>query len=219
MAARDEAAAITATLAALARAFPDARLWVADDGSRDATAALAEAAGATVAGEGAHRGKGAAMTAAARAALKAAGPGADECLFVLCDGDLGSSAVRLVALAQAVAGPPERIAVAAFARPRGGGFGIALGFARGAIRRRTGRRLRAPMSGQRALRGRALRGLLPFADGFGMELGIALDAHSAGVELVELELDLEHRARGRRPAAFVHRARQLADMFRAYRRR
>ena len=48
VAARDEGERIGATLAALASAFPGAALWVADDGSRDRTAALAREAGARV---------------------------------------------------------------------------------------------------------------------------------------------------------------------------
>jgi glycosyltransferase involved in cell wall biosynthesis len=222
VAARDEAATLGATLAACKRAFPRARLWVADDGSRDATAAIARGAGAEVVAAG-RRGKGAAMTAAAQQALRAGGEHAGDRLFVLCDGDLGDSAVRLGALAGAAAtrdqGHGERIAVAAFAAPDGGGFGVALGFARLALARRTGVRSRAPMSGQRALRGGTLRALLPFAEGYGMELGIGLDAARLGVELVEVELDLTHRATGRTPRGFVHRGRQLADMVRAVRRR
>jgi len=111
------------------------------------------------------------------------------------------------------------MAVAAFARRTGGGFGVAVGFARMAARRRTGLELRAPMSGQRALPGRALRRLLPFADGFGMELGMAFDAARAGIEVVEVELDLSHRATARTTAGFAHRARQLAGMVGAYVRR
>ena len=41
VAAHNEADRIAATLAALARAFPGAPVWVADDGSRDATAEIA----------------------------------------------------------------------------------------------------------------------------------------------------------------------------------
>jgi glycosyltransferase involved in cell wall biosynthesis len=225
VAARDEAATLGATLAGCRRAFPQARLWVADDGSRDATAAIARAAGAEVVAA-AGRGKGAAMTAAARRALDGAGDRAGPALFVLCDGDLGDSAARLGALTRALGGAPaggagtsERIVVAAFAAPQGGGFGLALGFARRALARRTGFRSRAPMSGQRALRGRTLRALLPFADGYGMELGIGLDAPRIGAELVEVEVELAHRATGRTPRGFAHRGRQLVDMVRALRRR
>ena len=75
------------------------------------------------------------------------------------------------------------------------------------------------MSGQRALSGAALELLLPFSGGYGMELGMTIDAARAGLCVRELELDLHHRARGRAPADFAHRAAQLADMARAYRAR
>jgi glucosyl-3-phosphoglycerate synthase len=38
----------------------------------------------------------------------------------------------------------------------------------------------------------------------------------AGFCFRELQLDLEHRATGRTPAGFLHRARQLRDIARAY---
>ena len=46
IAARDEAERIGTTIEELRRRFPDAELIVADDGSRDGTAAVAEAGGA-----------------------------------------------------------------------------------------------------------------------------------------------------------------------------
>jgi len=215
VAAHDEADRIGATLAALADAFPGAPIWVADDGSRDGTAATARAAGAQVVGLAAPLGKGQAMTAAVRSAL-AAHPGGPDDVFVLCDGDLGSSAGRLGALGAAAAGGEADLAVAVFARSVGGGFGLALGFARWAIRRRCGLRTRAPISGQRALRRWALEASLPFAGGYGMEVGMTIDAVRAGARVEEVELDLSHRATGRTAAGFGHRARQLADFARVY---
>jgi hypothetical protein len=108
------------------------------------------------------------------------------------------------------------MAVAAFASRVGGGVGLAVGFARWAIRRRTGLELRAPISGQRALRASALEDVLPFAYGFGMEIGMTIDAARAGHRIVEVELDLAHRATGRTLAGFLHRGRQLADFVRVY---
>jgi len=93
---------------------------------------------------------------------------------------------------------------------------VALGFARWAIRRRCGLATEAPISGQRALRVEALRAALPFARGYGMEIGMTIDAVRAGYRLREYELDLSHRATGRSLAGFVHRARQLADFTRVY---
>ena len=171
------------------------------------------AAGAQVVSRGQPHGKGANMTAAAEAALSAA-PVPD--LFLLCDGDLGASAARLVPLVEAVERGECDLAVAAFARRVGGGFGLALGFARRAIRRLCGAETEAPISGQRALRVDALRATLPFAAGFGMEIGITVDAVRAGYRLGEYELDLEHRASGRSLSGFLHRGAQLRDFARVY---
>ena len=61
-----------------------------------------------------------------------------------------------------------------------------------------------------------LQDVLPFADGFGMEIGMTIDAVRAGRRLVEVELDLHHRATGRTLAGFLHRGRQLLDFVRVY---
>jgi hypothetical protein len=67
VAARDEEARIAQTVAALRRSFPDGEVIVADDGSRDRTADVAEAAGAIVL-RLPRFGKGQALSAAERAA-------------------------------------------------------------------------------------------------------------------------------------------------------
>jgi hypothetical protein len=69
------------------------------------------------------------------------------------------------------------------------------------------------------MRAEVLRGLLPLAPGFGLETGMDIDAVRAGHRVREIELDLEHRATGRTPGGFVHRARQLRDIVRVYRLR
>jgi glycosyltransferase involved in cell wall biosynthesis len=216
VAARNEADRIGATLAALREAFPGAALWVADDASEDGTAEEAMRAGARVVSRGRPHGKGANMTAAADAVLDEAEP---PSVVLLCDGDLGASAGRLGPLVAAVEAGECDLAVATFSRRVGGGFGFAVGFAGWAIERLCGLRPDAPISGQRALRVEALRATLPFASGYGMELGMTVDAARAGMRLGEYELDLEHRATGRSLAGFRHRARQLADFVRAYRAR
>ena len=126
-------------------------------------------------------------------------------MFLLCDGDLGESARELTALTGAVQRGEADVAVAAFARRVGGGFGLALGFARWAIRRRCGLATSAPISGQRALSQAALADVLPFAHGFGMEVGMTIDAVRAGHRVIEIELDLSHRASARTLAGFAHR--------------
>jgi hypothetical protein len=66
------------------------------------------------------------------------------------------------------------------------------------------------------MRTEVLRDLLPFAGGYGMEIGITVDAVRAGHRVAEVELDLEHRATGRSLGGFLHRGRQLRDFTRVW---
>ena len=208
----NEADRLDSTLATLAEAFPDARIVVADDASTDATGHIALQAGAQLVRAPRKLGKGGAATLAAERELAANGARS----YLLCDGDLGASAGVLAGLVAALGHERCDIAVATFSRRVGGGIGAALGLSRRAVRDTTGLELEAPLSGQRALTAEALAAVVPFAAGFGMETGMAIDAHRAGLKIREVELDLEHRATGRTPAGFAHRARQARDIAKAW---
>jgi glycosyltransferase involved in cell wall biosynthesis len=222
VAAHNEADRLGATLRALRGAFPHAEMWVADDGSTDATADVAEREGARVVRTGKQLGKGGAATLAAEALLAERDP-----IVLLADADLANSAANLALLVEAVSDAPQPnapeadarpadLAIATFARRVGGGFGVAVGASRWAIQRATGRRMEAPMSGQRAMRPGVLRQLLPFAPAFGIETGMTIDALRRNLRVVEVPLDLEHRATGKTLQGFLHRARQARDVRRAY---
>ena len=203
----NEADRLGDTLRSLKEAFPEARIIVADDASSDATPHIALQEGAELVRAPSRLGKGGVANLAVER-LRAGGQLPD---VLLADGDLGASAGRLADLV----GQGD-LAVAVFSRRLGGGFGIALGFAAWTIRRLTGLEPRAPISGQRYLTGRALEAVTPFAPGFGMEIGMTVDLHRAGLRMTEVELDLEHRATGRTAPGFLHRARQLRDFLRVY---
>ena len=216
VAARNEADRIEATIAALRAAIPGVAVFVGDDASDDGTVTVAEAAGATIVTRERALGKGDNMTAACRLALEGTAP---DTHFLLCDGDLGESAGRLVPLVEAVAENECDLAVAAFAVKVGGGVGAAKGFARWAIRSACGFEAREPISGQRAMRATTLDALLPFAPRYGMETGMTIDAVRLGARVGEIEIDLSHRATGKTLAGFAHRGRQLRDIAAAYRMR
>jgi len=192
---RDEEERIADTVAALRRDFPDAEVIVIDGCSRDRTVELAEAAGAAVL-RVERRGKGEALSAGERAAPP--GP------LLLADADLRGSLRPL-------AGSDADLAVAAFSRRVGGGFGIAKRVAGELVRLRTGVSPREPLSGQRLLSPRARAACFPLAPGFGCEVRMTIDALRAGLTLEEVELDLDHRATARDAAGFLHRGRQLLD--------
>ena len=216
VAARNEAERIGATLDALRQTLPEARLMVADDASTDTTRERALERGAWLISRRRPHGKGANVGAAADAALSEF---PDEALVLLCDSDLGATARELTALLGAVEEGRCDLAVGRFADARGGGFGFTLGYAQRAVERLSGTAMAAPLSGQRALRISTLRGLLPFAAGWGLEVGMTIDAIRAGYRVEEIKLPLAHRATGRTPAGFLHRTRQLRDIRRAARER
>jgi hypothetical protein len=217
VAARNEADGIGATLDALASALPGSRVYVADDASTDETSEVAMTKGASVVSRRRPHGKGGNVTAAAEAALSdPAMTGADlDPVFLLCDADLGESAASLVALVDAVERGECDLAIASFARREGGGFGIAVGHAKRKIEELSGFEASAPISGQRAMRASTLRELIPFAEGWGMETGMTIDAVRAGKRVAEVELPLVHRATGRTLGGFLHRASQLRDFRKA----
>jgi hypothetical protein len=196
VAARDESGRIGPTVELLRETFPDAEVIVADDGSGDGTADEAEAAGAFVLRLPA-RGKGQALSAAERVAP----PGR----LLLADADLQGGLAPLLET-------DADLAVAAFARKQGGGFGLAKQAGRVLIRRLGGIEVKEPLSGQRAYSARARAAVFPLAPGFGCEVRATIDAARAGLSVEEVELELEHRATGRDVAGFAHRGRQLCDL-------
>jgi glucosyl-3-phosphoglycerate synthase len=195
VAARDEEDRIETTVRALRDGFPDARIVVADDGSRDATAVAAGRAGAEVV-RLPRLGKGQALT------LAEGGLPAGSLLLV--DADLDGDLASLLE-------SDDDLAVAAFAERQGGGFGVAKRTARLLVRARSGFRAREPLSGQRALSPAARAACFPLAPGFGCEVRMTIDAVRAGLDVREHELPLRHRATGRDAAGFLHRGRQLLD--------
>jgi Glycosyl transferase family 2 len=200
IAARDEAARIGRTVTALRERFPEAEVLVADDGSRDGTAAAAESAGARVV-RLPRRGKGQALTLVEREAPSGR--------LLLCDADLAGD------LGPLLEGDAD-LRVAAFTRRQGGGFGIAKKAARWLVRLRSGYEAGEPLSGQRLLTRRAREAVFPLAAGFGAESAMTADAVRAGLAVEERELDLEHRATGRDVRGFLHRGRQLRDILLAF---
>ena len=195
VAARDEERSIEPAVRALRIRFPDADVLVADDGSRDGTAAAAERAGARVV-RLPRLGKGQALALAEREAES--GP------LLLCDADLEGDPSPLLDV-------DADLAIAAFAERQGGGFGLAKRAARALVRACSGFDAREPLSGQRALSPAAREACFPTAPGFGCEVRMTIDAVREGLTVQELELPLGHRPTARDAAGFLHRGRQLLE--------
>lgn len=204
VAAYDEVDRVAATVGALTGLVDE--VIVVDDGSVDGTGSAALVAGATVLRASRRRGKG-------RAVEEALDRLAPADLYLLADADLGATALFLEPLLEAVRSGDADVAIADFPRLEGGGFGIVKRTAARSIRSLTGFEAGEPLSGQRALTAAALAAVRPLAPGFGLEIGMTIDAIRAGLRVVEIPIDgLSHRPTGRGARGFAHRARQGLDI-------
>jgi len=221
--AKNEASRIAATVTA-ARALPRVEVvLVCDDGSSDDTGAIAAAAGAVVVSHDRNRGKAAAVESAGNALgiLEQRDNRPVSGTLLLLDADLEESAANCAPLIDPVTSgaadltigvlPPQQ---SAGGEPAGG-FGLVVNLARNGITELTGWTPQAPLSGQRCLTRGAFELASPLAAGWGIEVGMTIDVLRAGLTVLEIDLELRHRATGTDLAGQLHRARQLRDVGRA----
>ena len=209
VAARNEAGRVGTTVRAILAIPGVDQVVVADGSSEDGTADEARSAGARVFRGPRAGGKGGAL----EAALSRLEPAE---VFLLLDGDLGSSASRAQALLQEVASGRADMAIGVLPRQSAhGGFRLVKRTAALAIRTLCGFRAAEPLSGQRALSARALEVVRPLAQGFGVEVAMTVDAVRAGLRVREIPVAMSHAATGRDLGGFIHRARQGLDLLRA----
>lgn len=181
---------------------------VVDDGSTDTTTDVARAAGAWVLRLPRNLGKGGAVAAGV-----AATPETD--VYLLVDADLGSTAAGCGALLGPVLAGKADMTIGILPPAGGrGGFGLVRDATGAGIRRACGFSGRAPMSGQRAVRGALLRSLT-LGTRFGIEPAMTVDAVRAGARVQEVPIEVDHRHRGRGASGFAHRGRQGVDVARA----
>lgn len=175
-------------------------VWVVDDGSTDATESEARAAGACILRLPSNKGKGGALQEGVRVC-------ATEVIMVL-DGDLGASAVEAVALLPPVLMGEADMTIARFPRQGPAGFGLVRGLARWGIWRLTGLTMESPLSGQRAAR-KEVFDRIRFAQGWGIEVALTIDAARQGYRIKEIPVSMTHRETSRTWHGFMHRGKQF----------
>jgi glycosyltransferase involved in cell wall biosynthesis len=214
----NEAERIGATVAAALTLPGVDAVVVASDGSRDGTVRVAREAGATVWRSARNQGKAAAMFAGAAAvrALDERHPADGPRHLLFLDADLERSAANAGPLIEPVATGAADMTIAAFAtRVKLGGHGFVVRLSGAGISRATGWRPAQPLNGQRCLTRAAFEAARPLARGFGVETAMTIDLKRTGFRVLEVEVDMAHRATGGDLAAQLHRARQFADVARA----
>ena len=219
IAARNEAARIVSTVRAARQIAGVDLVIVVDDGSSDATALLAAEADAMVLSHPRNRGKAAAMAtgADAVAARDVSHPAASgrprELLFI--DADLEDSAVSTVVLVAPVASGDADMTIATLPAQSssGGGHGFVVRLARNGIQRVAGWTPAQPLSGMRCLSREAFDAASPLARGWGVEVGLTIDVLAAGLRVLEVPCEIQHRVTGSDWRGQVHRARQYRDVW------
>jgi len=198
----NEAEFIFDTVMALVQIPAVTEVLVVDDASTDNTAVLAARAGARVMTLEKNAGKGAALNIGVQSSS------AD--IYLLLDGDLGTSAADAGLLLEPVLTGRADMTVAQFPPPRRkGGFGLVKGLARWGILVFTGQVMKSPLSGQRAMTRQVLDSVYPFASGYGVEVGMTIKAARLGYRVLEVPVQMTHAETGRDLKGFRHRGRQF----------
>ncbi|MGB8954227.1 MAG: glycosyltransferase family 2 protein [Tumebacillaceae bacterium] len=203
----NEADRIDQTILAV-RTLPNIHdIIVIDDGSTDETYRVSLEAGARVIRHRTNHGKGAALYSGILAAT-------DSDVVVFLDADMGETAVEIEKLIKPIVESRCDMTIGRLPRPLRGGFGLVKGFARRGIRYLGGIDVEAPLSGQRACNRRALDVIGSLGHGYGVEVGMTIDAARGGMRLLEVEVDMKNREYGRDLRGFLHRGRQLMQIAR-----
>jgi glycosyltransferase involved in cell wall biosynthesis len=217
--AKDEVDRIAATVHAVHKLAGVDLVVVVDDGSTDGTAEVAERAGAVVVRHEKNLGKAAAMETGAAAVAQRDGARARHLLFL--DADLTDSATGAEPLIEPVVSGRADMTIGtlpAQVRADGseaGGRGFVVRLARSGIEQATGWAPEQPLSGQRCLTRAAFEAALPLASGFGVETALSIDLGRKGFRIIEVPIDVRHRATGTDLRGQLHRGRQFLHVRRA----
>ena len=219
IAAKDEAVRIVSTISAVRQIAGVDLVIVVDDGSSDATGRLAREAGAVVVGHARNRGKAAAMTTGARVAADrdvsdpATSGRPRQLLFI--DADLEDSAANTAVLVSPVASGEADMTIATLPpqMTSGSGHGFVVRLARNGIESLAGWTSTQPLSGMRCLSREAFDAASPLARGWGVEVGLTIDVLGAGLRVLEVPCELQHRVSGSDWRGQVHRAKQYRDVW------
>ena len=200
------------------RAIPGVDLLIViDDGSDDETGKYARAAGAVVVRHSVPRGRASARETGVKVVAMRDRVDAPGRHILFLSGDLGESAVDAAFLVEAISSGRADLACAV---PAGLGSEdpnsarketAAQRLAHNTIRRQTGWNCQAPLSEQLCITREALNAIMPFANGYGLELDMKVRLLALGMTAIELPCAFEHTGDDHSLVA-LNRPASLADV-------
>ncbi len=209
----NEAERIVETIHAVRELPYSLEIVVVDDGSTDGTAKKAKEAGADQVKSQPNLGKGAALKTAFRMSRGTT--------FVLLDADLGETAAEAAKLLKPILEDRADMTVALFPKDpaaKPGGAGRVVRRAREGIFRLTRRTMKAPLSGQRAMKRELIEACGGFESGWGVEVALTVCALKQGFRVEEIPTQMKHRVTGRSLKAVLHRFQQYRQIGRVLKR-
>ncbi|WP_240413966.1 glycosyltransferase family 2 protein [Paenibacillus periandrae] len=176
---------------------------VVNDGSSDRTYDTSASWADIIVTHPRSYGKGAALNTGCRMAKGS--------ILVFLDADLGSSAASFPLIVEPVLSDKADMVIAKLPKPvRLGGFGMVRRLAQLGVYRLSGFDTAAPLSGQRAIRSDVMKKIGRFGRGFGVEVGLTIDAVRLGYRVQECEASFSHRESGRDLRSWLHRGKQFS---------
>ncbi len=178
---------------------------VVNDGSIDKTLNRLEEYSVRIINFKKNRGKGQAIT---RGLKEITGD-----IIVLIDADIGKSVVEINKLVQPVLTGEVDLTIGVLP-VNGGGIGLVCWLANTCLKLCTDKKIKAPLSGQRAFSAKVIDDLLPLSPGFGLEIGMDIDILKNGVQYQEVECNFEHNVTGQTFTGYLHRGKQFFSILR-----
>lgn len=198
---------IAHTIAGLQKSNYVNRILVVDDGSKDETTRVAEAAGAEVYRLPANAGKGYAMQQGVEKTVH------DSDILVFLDADIGEGASEIDKLIAPIDLEEADVTIARFpAAKKKGGFGLVKNLAKYGVKFYTGKTLTASLSGQRAFKSEVLTAIGKMPVHYGVEVGMTIDLLRMGYHILEVDVNMTHRETGRDLKGFIHRGKQFCQI-------
>lgn len=130
-------------------------------------------------------------------------------IVVFLDADVGKTSSEVVKIIKPVINGECDVAIAKF-KPatKKGGMGFVKRLAKDSVYEMTGVELNASISGQRAFKREVIEKFDTIPDGYGVEVGMAIDILKWGYTMKEYIVDMSHNETGRDLNGFIHRGKQ-----------